>query len=70
MIYHSSTIISEYGTFDGYIKVENGKITDVIRKEMQELEADYDFGDNIIIPGIFDTHNHGYMGWDPSDQTM
>lgn len=67
MIYHSSTIISEYGTFDGYIKVENGKITDVIRKEMQELEADYDFGDNIIIPGIFDTHNHGYMGWDPSD---
>ena len=67
MIFHSSRIISEFGSFDGYIKVENGVITDIVRKSVEELNADVDFGDTTIIPGVFDTHNHGYMGWDPSD---
>ncbi|MBO7677959.1 MAG: amidohydrolase family protein, partial [Erysipelotrichaceae bacterium] len=28
---------------------------------------DLDYEDYVIIPGIFDTHNHGYLGWDPGN---
>lgn len=69
MIFHSSRIITEYGTFDGYLVVEGEVITDIVRKSVEELEADVDFGDLTIIPGIVDTHNHGYMGWDPSNRS-
>ncbi|MBQ1522286.1 MAG: amidohydrolase family protein [Erysipelotrichaceae bacterium] len=65
MIYHSRKIIAESGTFDGYLKVENGVITDLVRSDVEQLPADVDFGDATIIPGIIDTHNHGYMGWNP-----
>ena len=67
MIFHSNCIVSEQGTFDGYLVVENGVITDIVRKDVEGLNADVDYGNKIIIPGIFDTHNHGYMGWDPGE---
>lgn len=67
MIYHCSRIITEYGTFDGYLIVEDGVIKDIVRKSVEELTADIDFGDATVIPGIVDTHNHGYKGWDPTE---
>ncbi len=67
MIYYSKRIVTDFGTIDGYLVVEDGKITDIVRRSVEELKADFDLGDLTIIPGIFDTHNHGYMGWNPSD---
>ena len=69
MIFHSSRIVTEQGTFDGYLVTEGQKITDIVRKEVEQMKADVDFGDLTVIPGIVDTHNHGYMGWDPSSAT-
>lgn len=67
MILYSRNIVTEAGIIDGYLVYENDKITDIVRKERQELNADLDYSDYTIIPGIFDTHNHGYKGWDPGD---
>ena len=67
MIIYSKNIVTEQGIIDGYLKVEGSKITDIVRKETEELQADLDHSDELIIPGIFDTHNHGYLGWDPGN---
>ena len=65
MIVHADRIVTEQGIIDGYLVIENDKITDVVRKDVEELNADIDYGNLTIIPGIFDTHNHGYLGWNP-----
>lgn len=67
MIIYSKNIVTEQGVIDGYLKVEGEKITDIVRKETEECKADYDYSDYTIIPGIFDTHNHGYLGWNPGN---
>ncbi len=67
MIIYSKNIITEQGVIDGYLKVEGEKITDILRKQTEELKADFDCSDCIVIPGIFDTHNHGYLGWNPGN---
>ena len=67
MIIYSRNIVTEQGIIDGYLKVEGSKITDIVRKDTEELKADLDYGDYTIIPGIFDTHNHGYLGWNPGN---
>ena len=67
MIIYSKNIITEQGRIDGYLVTEEDKITDIVRKEVEELKADLDCGENTIIPGIFDTHNHGYLGWNPGN---
>ena len=65
MIIHAQKIVTEQGIIDGYLKIEDGKITDVVRKDVEDQKADLDYEDRTIIPGIFDTHNHGFMGWNP-----
>ena len=67
MIIYSKNIVCEQGIIDGYLVVEGSIIKDIVRKEVEELEADLDYSEEIIIPGIFDTHNHGFMGYDPED---
>ncbi len=67
MIIYSKNIVTEQGVIDGYLKVEGEKITDIVRKETEECKADYDYSDYTVIPGIFDTHNHGYLGWNPGN---
>ena len=67
MIIKSKRIVSENGSIDGYLKIEDGVICDLVRADVEELKADIDYGDNMVIPGIFDTHNHGYKGWNPND---
>ena len=66
MIIHAKRIVSEDGVIDGYLKIEDGIIKDIINSESEKIDADIDYKDATIIPGIFDTHNHGYLGWDPS----
>ena len=67
MIIYSKRIVTEQGIIDGYLKIEGEKITDIVRRDVEELEADLDYSAYTVIPGIFDTHNHGYMGWNPDD---
>jgi len=54
--------VLENEVISGYIVFEKGKIVDILKEDSQ-LEADEDYGDNRIIPGIFDTHNHGTYGY-------
>ncbi len=68
MIIYCKNIVTEQGIIDGYLNIEDGKISDVIRKERLEMRPDLNYGDNVIIPGVFDTHNHGYKGWDPGEK--
>lgn len=55
---HSKRIYTESGAVDGVLTAENGRITAI-----GNGEADIDVGDMRIIPGIFDTHNHGTQGY-------
>lgn len=54
-------IVTELGVKDGILTIDNGHFTNIAS---QDDQADYDYEDCIILPGIFDTHNHGYMGWE------
>ena len=62
MIYKAKQIYTPDGPIDGYLIVEKGKIK-AITTEKQK--ADIDFGNKMIIPGIFDTHNHASGGFHP-----
>ena len=62
MIIRCQEIYTESGILDGYLVVENGKVVGLENKNAA-LEADLQVGDKKIIPGIFDTHNHGTMGY-------
>lgn len=62
MIIKGKNIYFEDGVKDGFLKIEDGKITSFFEADA-DLKADVDYQDNLIIPGIFDTHNHGTMGY-------
>lgn len=62
MYIKSDQIFTEYGCFNGYMKVEHGKITD-FKASVNEDDEVVDYTGYRIIPGIFDTHNHGTMGY-------
>ena len=62
MIIRSKRIYTEEGLVDGYLVVEEGKIKDICNHS-ENLVADLDASNQMIIPGIFDTHNHGTMGY-------
>lgn len=61
MIIHSKRIYTEEGVIDGYFTIEDGVIKKIIAHECPE--GAYDLGDLRVIPGIFDTHNHGIQGY-------
>lgn len=63
MIIHSNRIYLEDGCKAGYLEIEDRKIKNFY-PEGSEAKADVDYGNNRIIPGIFDTHNHGGFGYD------
>lgn len=59
--YRSTRIYTKNGIVNGLIGVKDHKIAGIIEGE---LAVDYeDYGDNRIIPGIIDTHNHGAIGY-------
>lgn len=62
MIIKSKRIYMEDGCKDGYLEIEGKKIVKFYDADA-EVEADFDYGNNRIIPGIFDTHNHGGFGY-------
>lgn len=62
MIIRSKRIICENEIVNGYLIVENGKIMG-IEPYSTNLKVDLDYSEYRIIPGIFDTHNHGFMGY-------
>ncbi|MBQ6559855.1 MAG: N-acetylglucosamine-6-phosphate deacetylase [Erysipelotrichaceae bacterium] len=66
MIYKANHIYTPEGPINGYLIIEKGKIK-AITKEKQK--ADVDFGNKLIIPGIFDTHNHASGGYHPYGKT-
>lgn len=57
----SQRIYTEQGVISGELTVEDGKIT-AIEAGAQSPDA-VDYGSQRIIPGIFDTHNHGTCGY-------
>ncbi len=61
MVIHSTRIYTEEGCKSGYLFLEGKKIVDF--KEQWEGQQVVDYGNQRIIPGIFDTHNHGTMGY-------
>lgn len=63
MIIRSKKIVAESGIVDGWLLFENGKITDIVHKENFTGQADFDYTEALVLPGIIDTHNHGMMGW-------
>lgn len=61
-ILKSKRIYFEDGVKDGYLVLQNGKIVGFLSADSRV--KDYvDYGNNRIIPGIFDTHNHGTHGF-------
>ena len=62
MIIRSKRIYTEDLVVDGYLVFDQGKIQ-AIKPYTENLEADLDVKDKRIIPGIFDTHNHGTYGY-------
>ncbi|MBR5207592.1 MAG: amidohydrolase family protein, partial [Erysipelotrichaceae bacterium] len=63
MILYCNRIYMEDGIKDGYLTVEDGKIT-AFTPASEQLTADKDYTGLILIPGIIDTHNHGCFGYD------
>ena len=66
MLIHSNRIYLEEGCKAGYLEIKDGKFS-AFYPESENLTADIDYGNNRIIPGIFDTHNHGGFGYRLND---
>ena len=62
MIIKAKRIYLEDGLFNGYLEIEGSKIINIYHEDAV-IKADIDYGNNRIIPGIFDTHNHGGFGY-------
>ena len=62
---YSERIYVPEGEIRGTITIENGKIT-AVEKDIKDKDA-VDYGSLRVIPGIFDTHNHGTCGFDPAN---
>lgn len=59
--YKSSRIVCPNGVVNGYLVVDQNRIYDVVDKT--DIKNIVDYGDNLILAGIFDTHNHGAFGY-------
>lgn len=62
MIVYSKRIYTENTCKSGYLEIENSKIKRFYSDKEYKLIPDINYGNNRIIPGIFDTHNHGGFG--------
>lgn len=68
MYIKSKKIYTESGLVNGYLKVEDGKIKSILAAD-EDVKDYQDFSDYRIIPGIFDTHIHGTMGYSLMNKT-
>ena len=62
MLIKSDRIYMEDGLKAGLLRVEDGKLIELL-PETDSAEVDYDYSGLRVIPGIVDTHNHGAMGY-------
>ncbi len=67
MIVRSKQIYLEDSCFDGFLIVENGLIK-AVEPATADLAADINASEFRVIPGIFDTHNHGTYGYNLLDR--
>ncbi len=67
MIIKSTRIYFEDGLRDGFLFIEDGKFAGL--SERIDTTDYIDYGSERIIPGIFDTHNHGTCGYGLKDIT-
>ena len=66
--YRSRRIFTSEGWVSGIIAVDNGFFAGIIKGD---IDVDVrDFGNDRIIPGIIDTHNHGVIGYRFSDDDV
>ena len=63
MILYCDQIYMEDGIKNGYLLINDGKITS-FHPASEQLNADVDYTGFKLIPGIIDTHNHGCFGFD------
>lgn len=61
--FHSARIVLPDGLLDGYVCVENGKITAVTREALP-CDREIECGEHFLSPGFIDLHVHGGMGFD------
>lgn len=64
----SDKIFLEDEIFSGYVKVKDAVITDISKDKKEDIEVK-DYTGKIVAPGYFDTHVHGYGGYDIMDAT-
>ncbi len=62
MIIYSENVVFYETIKPAFIEIENGMFKHIIDGS-QNIQADIDYGENYIIPGIIDTHNHGGAGY-------
>lgn len=62
MYIKSSRIYTPEKCVDGILHIENGRFTEILDKNAP-VNVDLDVGENRILPGIIDTHNHGTLGY-------
>ena len=62
MIIYSKNVVFYETIKPAFLEIESGKIKRVIDGN-QNIQPDIDYGENYIIPGIIDTHNHGGAGY-------
>lgn len=58
MLFYSNKIYTPSGFQSGYLRVENGKIKEILQSSAGESVIDY--SDKIIVPGFIDIHVHGW----------
>ncbi len=62
----STRILTEGGWIDGYVLIEEKRIKAIVESINEEI-AVIDYGNQRVIPGIIDIHNHGFGGWSMTD---
>ncbi|UUX35172.1 N-acetylglucosamine-6-phosphate deacetylase [Fundicoccus culcitae] len=68
MYIKSDKIYTESGVVKGYLNIEDGKIKNILSSD-EKVDDFHDFSTYRIIPGIFDTHIHGVMGYNLMNKT-
>ncbi|MBQ1826868.1 MAG: N-acetylglucosamine-6-phosphate deacetylase, partial [Erysipelotrichaceae bacterium] len=65
MIIQSKRVYIADTLIPAQLQIEGDKIVAVYR--YNEKPVDKDYGDRRILPGFYDLHTHGYMGYDTTD---
>ena len=62
MIIQSKRVYIASSLIPAQVEIKDGKITGIFK--YGEKQVDKDYGDLRIVPGFYDVHTHGYLGYD------